>query len=200
VPQQPILHTLRLLLRPFQMSDAPAVKRYAGERDIANGTGRLPHPYTNGMADAWIMTHEELFATNKEAIWAIVAKDDNTFIGSIGLVLSHEDHNAELGFWIGLPHWGCGYATEAARELVRYAFEQHEHPRLEKVFARHFARNPSSGRVLQKIGMTQEGIQRKHFMKWEQLEDLVLYGLLREEWQSAPRSISRNIEEIFRTS
>jgi RimJ/RimL family protein N-acetyltransferase len=180
---QPTLYTPRLVLRPFAMSDAPMVKRYAGEREIANGVGRLPHPYEDGMADAWIMTHEELFATNKEAIWAIVESDDNALIGSIGLILSAEDHNAELGYWIGLPHWGAGYATEAARELVRYAFEQHEQPRLEKVYARHFGRNAASGRVLQKIGMTEEGLQRKHFMKWGTLEDLVLYGILREQWE-----------------
>ena len=85
-----------------------------------------------------------------------------------------------MGYWIGTPYWGCGFATEATAAVVRYGFEELQ---LNRVHAAHFALNPASGRVLEKLGMRREGCRRQHVLKWDRYVDLVLYGLLREEYE-----------------
>jgi [ribosomal protein S5]-alanine N-acetyltransferase len=77
-------------------------------------------------------------------------------------------------------HWGRGYATEAAAEVIRYGFEECG---LQRIFAGCFLRNPASGRVLEKVGMQREGTLRRHQMKWGEPLDIAFYGLLREEWE-----------------
>lgn len=175
---QPILETRRLRLRPFNPPDAPAVQRMAGDRAIAATTANVPHPYPAGAAEAWIATHPEMWAERKGATFAIVRKEDDEIVGAIGLRFSRESLWAELGYWVGKEWWSRGYASEAAAELVRYAFDV---CRLNRVIARHFASNPASGKVMQNVGMKREGTLRQHFMKWGRLEDVVFYGLLAEE-------------------
>jgi RimJ/RimL family protein N-acetyltransferase len=118
--------------------------------------------------------------------FAIVLRERGELCGSIGLLINSRDANAELGYWIGVHYWGQGYATEAAREIVRYAFEQLG---LHRIYAAHFGTNPASGRVLQKIGMRYEGTRREHHRKWGEYEDRVEYGLLVSEWRAAQRSV-----------
>jgi hypothetical protein len=78
-------------------------------------------------------------------------------------------------YWIGKPYWGLGYATEAAEEVVRYGFEDLA---LHRIQAKHFGSNPASGKVMRKVGMSQEGVRPEHYKKWETYEDRVDYGLL----------------------
>lgn len=85
----------------------------------------------------------------------------------------------------GVPYWNEGYATEAASRLIEHVFEDLS---LNRVAARHFARNPASGRVMQKAGMVHEGTIREGALKGERFEDLELYAILRSDWQ-AQRSI-----------
>ena len=99
-------------------------------------------------------------------------------MGAIGLVVQPEHSRAALGYWIGVPYWGQGYATEAGREVVRYAFDELG---LNRVYAFHFTRNPASGRVLQKIGMVYEGVRRAHTLKGSEYLDDEAYGILRDD-------------------
>ena len=101
-------------------------------------------------------------------------------IGGIGLRVEEKHQHAELGYWLGLPFWSKGFATEAAREMIRYGFEE---LKLHRIFASHFGHNSASGRVLTKLGMRYEGRQREHLCKWDQFVDSELYGLLRQEWE-----------------
>ena len=89
---------------------------------------------------------------------------------------------AELGYWIGVPYWGRGYATEAAREVVKYGFEKVQ---LNRIFAAHFKHNPASGKVLQKIGMKYEGCMRQNILKWGDFIDVEVYSILRQEFDAA---------------
>jgi len=109
-----------------------------------------------------------------------VQKNSLQLIGAIGLTIDRELDKAELGYWVGKPFWGNGYATEAARLIVDYGFNQLH---LNRICAKHFVRNPASGRVMQKIGMVHEGTARQDTIKWGAYEDLHLYGLLKSEWQ-----------------
>lgn len=170
----PTLRTARLTLRAFTLEDAPRVRELAGAYEVALSTLLIPHPYPEGAAEAWIGMHEDDFAQNRIHHFAI---DDGQLIGSIGMVLKSEGV-AEIGYWIGVPFWGRGYASEAAAEVVRYAFEECH---LHRVFACHFTRNPASGRVLQNAGMKYEGTLRQHLKKWDEYVDLAFYGILRDE-------------------
>jgi len=175
----PDLETERLLLRPFTLLDARRVQLLAGERAIASNTLAIPHPYEDGMAEDWIATHAERFRAGKSATFAITLKERQLLIGAIGLQFATRHNRAEMGYWIGADYWGQGYCTEAARAVLHYAFAERG---LQKVVATHLARNPASGRVMQKIGMTQEGYLRRHVIKWDVYEDLVVYGILRDEY------------------
>jgi RimJ/RimL family protein N-acetyltransferase len=174
----PQLVTERLLIRGIALADAPRIQSLAGDRDVASTTLRIPHPYEDGMAEAWIATHPRLLEEGTSLPLAIVLAQTQDFIGVIGLDFNVPDDRAELGYWIGKPYWGRGYGTEAARAVVQYAFEELQ---LNKIVAHHFARNPASGRVMEKLGMKREGYLRRHIKKWGQFEDEVAYGLLREE-------------------
>ena len=177
MPPLPTLTTDRLRLRPFALSDAAEVQRLAGDRQIADTTLRIPHPYPVGAAEGWIATHQQTFDLGRALDLAVTLKAGGALIGAIGLSsINHEHLRAEIGYWVGLPHWGRGYCTEAAREVVRYAFDVLE---LERVYAHHFSRNPASGRVMEKIGMQHEGRLRSHIRKWDRFEDLELWGILK---------------------
>jgi RimJ/RimL family protein N-acetyltransferase len=173
--EQPILETPRLRLRPFDPADAPEVRRLAGHREIARFTLTVPHPYPEGAAEEWIASHPAAWAGGRAISCAIERRSDGRLVGAVGLTIDRESDRAELGYWIGPEYFGNGYATEAAGELVRFAFDT---LRLHRVVARHFGSNPASGRVMQKIGMRNEGTLRHHYRKWGEFEDIVWYGIL----------------------
>jgi ribosomal-protein-alanine N-acetyltransferase len=178
---RPTLITGRLVLRPFGLQDAPHVQRLAGAREVADTTLNIPHPYEDGMAEAWIQSHAEAFASRKEVIFAVVRRQGMILVGAIGLRLALPHGRAEMGYWIGVPYWNQGYCTEAAESVLRHGFEDLG---LHRIHASHLTRNPGSGRVMQKIGMTYEGSLRGHVLKGGVYEDLESYGLLAAEWRA----------------
>jgi [ribosomal protein S5]-alanine N-acetyltransferase len=177
--EQPVLTTARLVLRPFEPADAPVVKRLAGAAEIADTTLNVPHPYGDGVAEEWIGTHAAAWRARRLATWAIVERASSALAGSIGLQLEFEHARAELGYWVGVPYWGRGFATEAAAAVVAFAFDG---LRLNRVHAHHFGRNPASGRVLEKIGMKCEGTHRQSIRKGGRFEDIATYAMLALEW------------------
>jgi [ribosomal protein S5]-alanine N-acetyltransferase len=172
---QPVIDTARLVLRPFRLEDAPTVRHLAGDRRVADTTLSIPHPYPEGAAEAWIATHGPRWRAGADAVYAITDRESGAVLGAIGLVVEPAHRRGELGYWIGAPYWGRGYATEAARAMVRLAFDVLG---LHRVLARHFSRNPASGHVLRKIGLRHEGRQREHLLRWDRFEDVELYGIL----------------------
>jgi len=146
--------------------------------EIAEMTLSIPHPYPPGAAEGWISTHAARWEQEEGLDLAIERRDDGVLMGAIGLVVQPEHSRAALGYWIGVPYWGQGYATEAGREVVRYAFDELG---LNRVYAFHFTRNPASGRVLQKIGMVYEGVRRAHTLKGSEYLDDEAYGILRDD-------------------
>jgi [ribosomal protein S5]-alanine N-acetyltransferase len=179
--QPPTLKTERLVLRPLTLDDAATVARLAGSREIAHTTISIPHPYSEEQARAWIAARTSQSGTGKEVVFGIATKEDARLIGAVGLREVDAEHSqAEMGFWIGVPSWGRGYATEAARQVVRYAFEELE---LNRVYAHHLVRNPASGRVLEKVGMKREGLLRQRVRKWGVFEDVVALAILHDDWK-----------------
>jgi len=177
---QPTLTTERLTLRPFSEADIAVVAKLANDRDIADNTINIPHPYNEAIAGEWISTHRDAYAKRTGAVFAAVITESGEFIGSIALTFALEFDNAELGYWIGKPFWGNGYCTEAAREIVRWGFQEIG---LHKIYASYFPRNPASGKVMEKIGMKKEGCLREHRKVRGNHESLVYYGILEREFR-----------------
>jgi ribosomal-protein-alanine N-acetyltransferase len=180
----PELRTARLILREFFPADAPDVWRLVGEWEVSRNLLRVPYPYEEGIAEGWIATHRPAYEAGERVTWAVALREKGTLLGSITLHLHPPHNNAELGYWIGKPHWGCEYATEAAEEVVRYGFEGLG---LHRIHANHFESNPASGKVMRKVGMSHEGVRPEHYKKWETYEDKVQYGLLAREWRKNKR-------------
>jgi RimJ/RimL family protein N-acetyltransferase len=174
----PRLTTRRLVLRPLTLADAADVQRLAGEREIAETTATIPHPYPDGAAEAWIGTHADRYARGSGVTFGIERLKDGALVGAIGLEINAEMQRAELGYWIGKPYWNNGYCTESALAVVRFAFDVLG---LRRVFANHLGRNAASGRVMDKIGMRHEGTLRQHTIKWGTIDDMEVYGVLQGE-------------------
>lgn len=172
------LKTDRLLLRPFQLSDAPDIQRLAGAKEVAAGTF-LPHPYDTGLAEQWIADRERAHEDGIAVSFAITLANHATVIGSISLDIVQIHRHARLGYWLGVPYWNQGYGTEAVRAVLRYGFMQLN---LHRIYSPHFQGNAASGRVLQKVGMTYEGRMREHYVRFGRFIDLELYGMLKRDF------------------
>lgn len=143
---------------------------------MASTTRNIEHPYEDGMAEAWINSCQEKAAAGELINFAVTSLGDGSFFGVIGLHPDEDGKQGELGYWIGKPFWNCGYATEALAGVIDYAFRDLQ---FDRIYAAHFTRNPSSGRVMQKAGMIHEGSQFGPTVKWGVVENLELYGLTR---------------------
>jgi len=183
--RQPTLMTERLILRPFELCDAPDVQRLAGSREVAATTINIPHPYEDGVAEAWIASHPERFAKGEVVNYAICERKGGNLVGAITLFFQSEHQRAEIGYWIGKQYWGKGFCSEAAREVVRYGFEQRG---LNRVHAHYLGNNPASGRVMEKIGMKCEGRLRHHMIKWGEPQDMIVYAILKSEYQAMQKA------------
>jgi len=178
----PTLTTERLQLRSFRSEDAQRVQELAGNWDVAKTTANIPHPYEDGMAEEWISTHADAFKNKQHATFAIDLISESILIGAIGLNLHLNHEWAELGYWIGKPYWNQGYCTEAALEILRYGFDKLG---LNRIQARHMLKNPASGCVMEKIGMSREGTLRQSLKRFGNIEDAMMYSILREEYESS---------------
>ena len=178
MPPAATIHTERLLLRPFVASDASRVAELAGAFEIADTTISIPHPYPAELAVDWIAKHEQE-PQRSRALTRAVTEATSGLVGCVELRDIDAEHaQAELGFWIGTPFWGLGYATEAGAALLRFGYETLN---LNRVYAHHMVRNPASGKVLLKLGMRQEGLLRQRVRKWGRFEDVMGYAILRED-------------------
>jgi RimJ/RimL family protein N-acetyltransferase len=177
---QPTLFTPRLTLRPFHHTDAPAVQRLAGAAEVANMTLNIPHPCADGIAEAWIATHQENWLAGSAVTFAITTAADG-LCGTVSLHITRAHDRGELRYWIGLPYRGRGFATEAVTATLALAFDTLA---LHRVQASHLPRNPASGRVMQKVSMQREGLHRGKFKKGTAFEDVVEYAILRSDWDA----------------
>lgn len=181
---QPCLSTGRLILRPFTLADAPDVQHLAGDAAIAATTLNIPHPYEDGMAEDWIRSHRALFEDDGEVVYAVILRETDELVGAISLLeIDHRHRRAELGYWVGKPFWNQGYATEAALALIAHGFDAMS---LNRIQATHLVRNPASGRVMQKAGMSYEGKLRQYVLGRSGFEDLELYAIVRSDIRADP--------------
>lgn len=157
--RQPNINTSRLKLVQFKTDDASSIQSLAGNYNVAKYTLNIPHPYKDGMAEAWISTHQNEWDEKQAITYAIFLKATNRLIGAVGLV-GVCGNEGGIGYWIGEPYWGRGYATEATQALIKFCFEILKLTRIE---AEYLVSNPASGRVMQKAGM--------HYKNSEMIKD-----------------------------
>ncbi len=184
---RPFLETKNLILRPFDVSDAPVMQVLVNEKEIAANTRSIEYPYPEGAALQWIEKHPELWENGKAAVFAMCSKSEldqhqePALIGAIGLEICKDNHHAELGYWIGKAYWNRGFCTEAARAVVEFGLQDLE---LHRIHAHFMTRNPASGRVMEKIGMKHEGLLRHHVRKSGVFEDISFYGILKSDLET----------------
>jgi RimJ/RimL family protein N-acetyltransferase len=143
-----VLKTERLTLRAPCRRDAKAIARFANDRRVAENTARIPHPYTIDDAEHFIA------AVNRqpgEATFVILLDDELTGVCGV----EARDSGVEIGYWLGVPYWGGGYATEAVRAVIDHAFGDLGHDALQ---AGARVSNPASRRVLEKCGFQWTGV------------------------------------------
>jgi RimJ/RimL family protein N-acetyltransferase len=152
--------TQRLLLRPGWADDAPALVRAIGNEKIVRNLAQLPWPYARGDAESFLETAHGKGAP--EFLIFARTQAEPALVGGIGLHVDPdgEADRPELGYWIAEPHWGKGYATEAAHAVVNIARHTLKLPGLRSA---HFLDNPASGKVLCKAGFRPTGkvVQRR---------------------------------------
>ena len=173
------LKTPRTLIRPWQLGDEAALVQHANNRNVwRNLRDVFPHPYTQQDAQEWIQR-----ASTAEPITSFAIVIDGVAAGGIGFIPRGDvhRHTVGLGYWLGEEYWGRGLMTEAVCAITGYAFQNAE---VHRLYACVYAWNPASARVLEKAGYTLEGRMRQHATKDGEKVDELIYGLLREDWQS----------------
>jgi RimJ/RimL family protein N-acetyltransferase len=148
-PSIPVLETERLLLRPPRREDAKALAMLANDRRVAENLLRIPHPY--GLADA----ERFIAGANTDDVERVfLITRGAAVLGSCGIA-KLDGERPEIGYWLGVPFWGKGYATEAARALIDHAFGDLGYDHL---LGGARVSNPASRRVLEKCGFQWTGV------------------------------------------
>lgn len=145
----------------------------------------IPSPCPSDFAEKWITEATKNSAAGKSFTFAVRERESQRPIGAIFLLLNPAHSHAELGYFFDPISWNKGFASEASREMLRFAFDI---LKLNRVFATYFRSNPASGRVMEKVGMRHEGCRIQHVRKSETFQDLEQYGLLKTDWLKLKRS------------
>ena len=180
----PTLDTEHLRLRPLAAADVPALHAVFGDAEVCRYWSR---PALPDLAAAHALLDEIThgFATRTLFQWGIAERTTDRVVGTCTLAeISAEHRRAALGYALGRPAWGHGYAAEALPALVRFAFGALDLRRLE---ADVDPRNARSIRALERLGFVREGHQRERYEMQGEIQDAVLYGLLRGEWEERGR-------------
>ncbi len=147
---EPVIETQRLRLRRPRMTDAARMAKLLNDRELARMTHSIPHPY--GLEDAQSYLAEADHADPDSRAMFVIDHPEQGPIGAVGF--DSENGRAEMGYWIGRPFWGCGFATEAAKGALVWANKTWKR---RYVLARHFSDNPASASVLCKADFLYTG-------------------------------------------
>ena len=145
-----VLETERLVLRRPSLADVKAIARLANDRRIAQNTAAIPHPFKVSDAEAFV---QSTMKPSREHAFAVTR--DNEIIGMVSAGLRKLDV-PEIGYWLGVPYWGQGYATEAVRAAIDFAFEEFD---CNEIRAGARVVNTASRRVLEKCGFQWTGVE-----------------------------------------
>lgn len=168
-----ILETDRLILRPITLDDAEDLFEYASDPENTKNT----FPTHQSLEESkWIIAN--LFMRSPLGNFAIELKENGKMIGTCDLRINEEDRSAELAYAINKKYWGNGYAPEAAKKLLDFAFNT---LKVERIWAKYAAENGASGRVMEKIGMEKEGVLRHTKNLCGDFVDQVVYSRINQK-------------------
>jgi RimJ/RimL family protein N-acetyltransferase len=179
----PTLHTARLRLRPFTSADADALFALHSNASVLRYWDAPPW-LEPARAGRFLAMCRRMAEEGSGARLAVDRVSDGAFLGWCGLSRWNPDHRSvSLGYCFDEPAWGHGYATEAARALLQWAFEALP---LNRVQAEADTRNAASARVLEKLGFVREGTLREDCVVNGEVSDSWVYGLIKRDWQPSP--------------
>ena len=175
----PTLETERLILRRMTMRDAADVFIYSSDKEVAR------HVLWSAQKDIseakeYLRCMTRRYRNDEPSSWGIIDKATNRLVGTIGYMYYSEENNAvEVGYSLARWLWNGGYMTEALSRVIEHTFEVMDVNRIE---AQHELDNPSSGRVMEKCGMTKEGVLRQRLYNKGRYVDVALYAILKSDY------------------
>jgi len=179
----PTLHTARLRLRPFTSADADSLFALHSNAYVLRYWDSPPWGEP-ARAERFIARCRQIAEEGSGARLAIDRGSDAAFLGWCGLTEWNPVYrSASLGYCLDDAAWGHGYATEAARALLQWAFTALD---LNRVQAEADTRNAASARVLEKLGFVREGTLREDCIVNGEVSDSWVYGLIKRQWQPSP--------------
>ncbi len=170
-----VLETERLTLRRPTLADVKAIARLANDRRVAENTRRLPHPYSQDHAVTFVRA-----MLDDRRDMEFLVESNFVPIGMVGITW-RDPVTPELGYWLGIEHWGHGFATEAARAAIDYFFEETDH---EHLYAGARVSNPSSRNILEKCGFQWSGVELHRFEALGSSSPVDCFRLSRGVWSS----------------
>jgi RimJ/RimL family protein N-acetyltransferase len=170
-----VLETERLTLRRPTLADVKAIASLANDRRIAENTRRLPHPYSRDHAIEFVRA---LANDQRETVFLV--ENNHTPIGIVGVDWRQPDA-PELGYWLGVAHWGQGFGTEAARAVIDFTFEEFN---VEHLISGARVANPSSRNILEKCGFQWSSVELHRFEALGSSTPVDCFRLTRGVWSS----------------
>jgi RimJ/RimL family protein N-acetyltransferase len=170
-----VLETARLVLRQPTLADVKAIARLANDRRVAINLRRVPHPYTRDDAVEFVST---MARTDRDTVFLI--EHAGAPIGVVGIDWQNPDA-PELGYWLGVDHWGKGFGTEAARAVIDYAFDAFD---VERLVSGARVSNPASRHILEKCGFQWTGVELHRFLALGSSTPVDRFRLDRSVWAS----------------
>jgi [ribosomal protein S5]-alanine N-acetyltransferase len=175
----PILETERLILRKVTLDDAVDMFSYGSNEEVSKYLTWNTHKTLSDTIE-FIKFVLNQYQNNQVSPWGIEYKENGKFIGTIDFIWWQPNNQiAEIGYVISQEYWGKGLTTEAAKEIIRFGFEKMN---LVRIQARCSVENIGSARVMEKAGMSFEGIIRKGIVVKGKHRDLKMYSILDEEF------------------
>ncbi len=170
-----VLETERLTLRRPTLADVPAIAQLANDRRIAENTRRLPHPFLQEHAAEFVRA-----LSDGSHATAFLIELNHSPLGMVGIDCG-TPHAPELGYWLGVQHWGQGFGTEAARAAIDFFFEESD---AEHLVAGARVANPASRNILEKCGFQWGGVELHRFEALGSSTPVDCFRLTRSVWSS----------------
>ncbi len=175
----PVIDTRRLYLRKLNRSDSADMYEYSCREDVTRYLLWSPHP-SESYTHKYLTYLQSRYRTGDFYDWAVVIRDTDKMIGTCGFTrLNIESNSAEIGYVLNPEFWGQGYAPEAVRAVMKFGFGE---LRLNRIEAKYMVGNERSVRVMEKVGMTYEGVNRESLHVKGRYVSVGICSILRSEY------------------
>lgn len=183
------IQTKRLNLRAIRVADFDNIVDMFSDKETIYMLGFMPWPFTKPMIENYLANLSWNIKNGRSLYWAITEKDNDKFIGEIGLTLELEHSKATMHYSLNRSNWGHGYMTECVKTIIDYCFRELNLVRLE---INHMTINDRSQKVINKCGFTLEAIQDAYVKKDNGYKEVRLYRILRDEYFKNCKQVSNN--------